>query len=414
MKSFLVVLGFELAHYFKNKVYLISTIVLSLIIGGILTVPRIVDMFSSDSGSGSSSGGTTSEVDTYVYYDAVGLVEDVSILETAFSNSHWIEAESLEDLSDKVESRYGLVKAGFAIQSKDHYAYYVLDKSVFDYTNSQFEAVMKALVQNQWLIEHDVDAQAYQELQSLQITSDEVVLGKDGSSNYYYTYVLIMALYMMVLLYGQMIATAIASEKSNRAVEILATSTSSTSLIFGKIMAGAIAGIIQFAILLGISFIAYQLNGAYWNGALDFLFNIPLNIMISFAIFGFFGYLLYAFLFGMIGAMAQKVEDINSSATPITIIYVIAFIVTYTAIVSGNEGMMKIVSYVPLSSFMGMFSRMAMTEVSMFEIVLSLAILIVSTGLIGLLASKIYRTGLLMYGNKITFKSILKQMKNNR
>ena len=223
-----------------------------------------------------------------------------------------------------------------------------------------------------------------------------------------------MALYMMVLLYGQMIATAIASEKSNRAVEILATSTSSTSLIFGKIMAGAIAGIIQFVILLGISFIAYQLNGAYWNGALDFLFNIPLNIMISFAIFGFFGYLLYAFLFGMIGAMAQKVEDINSSATPITIIYVIAFIVTYTAIVSGNEGMMKIVSYVPLSSFMGMFSRMAMTEVAMFEIVLSLAILIVSTGLIGLLASKIYRTGLLMYGNKITFKSILKQMKNNR
>ena len=112
--------------------------------------------------------------------------------------------------------------------------------------------------------------------------------------------------------------------------------------------------------------------------------------------------------------MAQKVEDINSSSTPITIIYFIDFIVTYTAIVSGNEGMMKIVSYVPLSSFMGMFSRMAMTEVAMFEIVLSLAILIVSTGLIGLLASKIYRTGLLMYGNKITFKSILKQMKNNR
>lgn len=406
MKSFLVVLEFELKSYFKNKVYLISTIVLGLILGGVLTAPRVLEMFSSD-----SEDETSSAVVNYAFYDEIGLVDDPLVLEMSFPNSAWILANSQEELKSLVED--GSVQAGFVIDQINHYNYYVLDTSIFDNTSAMFSEVMKALIQNQWLVENEVDLQSFYALEAMEITDHQVVLGKDGASNYYYTYVLIMALYMMVLLYGQTIAVAIASEKSNRAVEILATSTSSYALIFGKIMAGALAGIIQFAILLMISFGAYRLNSSYWQGSLDFLFNIPHSILASFAIFGFFGYLLYAFLFGMIGAMAQKSEDINSTSTPISIVYVVAFIATYAAILGGNEKMMAIVSYVPFSSFMGMFSRMAMTDVALWEILLSLGILIATTGIIGYLAAKIYRAGLLMYGNKITFRSIFKQIKNN-
>lgn len=408
MKSFFVVLGFELSSYFKNKVYLISTLVLSLIIGGVLTVPRIIDMFSSDE---NSSAVDTSDPVTYGYYDEIGLVSDEAILEMAFGNSAWVKADSKEALSEMVKDEK--VKAGFAIDEINHYDYYVLDTTVFDYTSARFTEVMNSLLVNQWLVQNDVDIASFQNLQAIQVTNGEVILGKDGASNYFYTYILIMVLYMMVLLYGQNIATSIASEKSNRAVEILATSTSSTSLIFGKIIAGALAGIIQFAILIATSLVAYKFNASYWNGALDFLFNIPMSILVSFAVFGFFGYLLYAFLFGMVGAMAQKTEDINSTSMPITIVYILAFIACIFAIDLGNETLMAVVSYVPLSSFMGMFARMAMTHVPFVEVALSLVILVVSTGLIGLLASKIYRTGLLMYGNKITFKSIFQQMKNN-
>lgn len=411
MKSFWVVLDFELRAYFKNKVYLISTIVLALILGGILSAPRIIDFFSSDQQGETTEEGTAGDKTIYAYYDEVGLVRDASVLELSFSDSQFVACQSQEELEAMVKD--GSAKAGFVIDQTDHFRNYVLDTAIFDYTASQFSEVMNALIQNQWLAEHDIDPEVFAELQTIQISNDEVVLGTDGASNYYYTYVLIMALYMMVLLYGQTIAVAIASEKSNRAVEILATSASSYALIFGKIIAGAVAGIIQFVILLGITFGAYELNSAYWGNALDFLLHIPSDILLSFAVFGLFGYLLYAFIFGMIGAMAQKSEDINSTATPITIVYIIAFIATYMAISSGNEMMMRIVSYVPFSSFMGMFSRMAMTDVPLFEVLLSLVILIASTGLIGLLAAKIYRTGLLMYGNKITFKSIFKQMKNN-
>lgn len=401
MKSFLVVLEFELRSYFKNKTYLISTLILALLIAGVLTVPSFL-----------SGKGESNEKTTYAYYDMVGIVSDESVLEMSFENSKWLKASSEDELKQWVEQE--TVQSGFVIDSTSHYDYYVLNTSIMDFSGEQFGAVMTALLQNQWLIDQNLDPQMFYAMGNLQVDSSEIVLGKDGASNYFYTYILIMALYMMVLLYGQNIAVAIASEKSNRAVEILATSASSYALIFGKIIAGALAGIIQFALLIGIAFGAYSLNGNFWNGQLDFLFHIPTSILASFAVFGFFGYLLYAFLFGMIGAMAQKSEDINSTSAPISIIYVIAFICTYTAMMMGNEGMLKIVSFVPFSSFMGMFSRMAMTTVPLIEVALSLIILIVSTVLIGMLASKIYRTGLFMYGNKITFKSIFKQMKNER
>ena len=150
----------------------------------------------------------------------------------------------------------------------------------------------------------------------------------------------------------------------------------------------------------------------YWNGALDFIFHIPANILGSFAIFGILGYLLYAFIFGMIGAMAQKSEDINASSTPISIIYIVSFVFVYMAMGSGDEVMLSIASYVPFTSFMGMFSRMAMVDVPLIEVLLSLVILIATTVGVGILASKIYRLGTLMYGNKITFKSMLKALKD--
>ena len=74
--------------------------------------------------------------------------------------------------------------------------------------------------------------------------------------------------------------------------------------------------------------------------------------------------------------------------------------------------MLSIASYVPFTSFMGMFSRMAMVDVPLIEVLLSLMILIATTVGVGILASKIYRMGTLMYGNKITFKSMLKALKD--
>ena len=81
--------------------------------------------------------------------------------------------------------------------------------------------------------------------------SEMMILGKDSAQNYWYTYVLIFLLYFMIIFYGQMIAVSVTTEKSNRAIEILVTSVNSNSLIFGKVLAGAISGVVQAGIILG-------------------------------------------------------------------------------------------------------------------------------------------------------------------
>ena len=103
-----------------------------------------------------------------------------------------------------------------------------------------------------------------------------------------------------------MIAVSVTTEKSNRAIEILVTSVDSNSLIFGKVLAGAISGLIQAGIILGSALISYRLCADAWGHGLDFLFQIPAAVWVVFVIFGLLGYLLYAFLLGMIAPWSPR------------------------------------------------------------------------------------------------------------
>ena len=185
-------------------------------------------------------------------------------------------------------------------------------------------------------------------------------------------------LYFLVLFYGQMIATSITSEKSNRAIEVLVTTVDSTSLIFGKVIAGAISGIFQAGVILGS---------------------------------GLLGYLMYAFLFGMLGALVSKTEDISKSATPVTMIFVVSFILTMTGMNDSSSLLMKVASFIPFTSSNAMFARIALGSVSSVEVVISAAILAATVVVLGWLAAKIFRFGTLMYGNPIKFTQALKKIR---
>ena len=146
------------------------------------------------------------------------------------------------------------------------------------------------------------------------VTNEQIVLGKDTTQNYWYCYALIIIIFMMIMIYGQMIATSVASEKSNRSIEVLVTTTSPNSLLFGKVIAGAIASIFQMGLILGTALITYSANRELWGGLLDMFLNIPGEVVATFAVFGIFGYLFYAFIYGAVGALVSKTEDISKTS----------------------------------------------------------------------------------------------------
>ena len=187
----------------------------------------------------------------------------------------------------------------------------------------------------------------------------------------------------------------------------------STSLITGKVIAGAISGIVQMTVILGAAFGSYGIFRGAWGNALDFLFHVPGHVWVVYILFGIMGYLLYAFMFGMLGALVSKTEDISKSSGIIMIVYMASFFIAMFGMNASDSLLMKVASFIPFTSGNAMLCRVTMGTVSIPEIVISMAILMASCAVVGVLAAKMFRYATLMYGNPIKFTTALKKMKES-
>lgn len=420
MKQFLNVLSFELSNYFKNKGYMITTILFSILLIIGLSLPSFFNMSKLIPQLGENSKENIESVEeiseenkkSFVLIDNNNIFENLDILESAFLNSKWTKVNSLDEAEELI--KLGNVEAGFSVDSLTKYSYLVNNSGFTDTNQMIFENLLSNLSQQAYANEHNLDINDLQSVINPSFDSDVTILGKDSANNFFYVYIFIFAMYMMILLYGQLIAVAVTSEKSNRAIEVLITSTNSNSLIFGKVIAAALASFIQVGVILASGMITYSLNSKAWNGLLDSIFKIPSNILLTFILFGGLGYFFYSFIFGALGALVSKTEDISSSIGPITMIFVIVFFISMFGLSNSDSLLIKIASFIPFSSLMTMLIRVAMGTVSNFEIVISFIILLASTILTALASAKIYRLGTLMYGNPIKLRNALKWFKKEK
>jgi ABC-2 type transport system permease protein len=174
-------------------------------------------------------------------------------------------------------------------------------------------------------------------------------------------------------------------------------------MMFGKVIASCCAGLLQLLAVFGTSFVCFNLNKSVWdeNGVVSSLFDMPLSLLIYMLVFFVLGFTIYAFLFGAVGSTVSRLEDINSAVQPITLLFVAAFMVVMFSLAAGSvdSPLMIVCSYLPLTSPMAMFTRIAMSVVPWYAVVISIALLIAATFGIGVLSARIYRVGVLMYGN---------------
>lgn len=408
MKQFGKILAFELKYYFKNKIFVGVTLLLVLIIAAVMSFPRISALFKSDGGSDAFAEPSVMLVSADNPARAEALKQAFS---AAFDGYEVIFTEaSREALKEKIIA--GDAECAFVITGDAAYTYYVNNLSLYDVNTEIADEVLRQSYQLSALLAGGMTADEASEVMSIQITGEVDSLGKNQAENFFYTYVMIFALYMVILLYGQMVATNVATEKSSRAMEVLITSAKPTAMMFGKVIASCLAGFIQLVAVFGSAVIFYNLNKSRWgdNMIINSLFNIPPELLVFMLVFFILGFLIYAFMFGAVGSTASKLEDINTSVMPITLLFVAAFIVVMTSMSSGSvdSTLMTACSYIPFTSPMAMFTRIAMSTVPWYEIAGSIAILVVSTAGIGVLSAKIYRAGVLMYGTPPKIGSIIK------
>lgn len=409
MNNFFIVFKFELMGYIKKKSYIISTLILSLIVIIGMAIPRL--FLNSSLNSESSGADKNKEKSVIAVYDASNEnVLNMDYLKSFFDKTDIKLCSSKDEIEKLVKSED--VEAGFIVDSPNSYQYFVNNKGFSDYNQQTFESALSKMYRDKKMIDMGLNPNDIESIYSLNMESTVNILGKDATSSFGYTYVYIMFLYMVVLIYGQMIATSVTVEKSSRAMELLVTSTSSNSLIFGKVIGTVVATIIQVCIVFICAVISFKINKSALNDILTSIVQVPLNVIISFFVFGILGYVFYAFIFGTLGALVSKPEDLGSSLSSITIIYVVVFFAVLFGLQNPNNNLMTILSFIPFSSFMAMPVRIAMSGVGIIQVILSFIILLVSTILLGMLASKIYRRATLMYGNPIKIKNALKWIKD--
>ncbi len=217
-------------------------------------------------------------------------------------------------------------------------------------------------------------------------------------------------IYFFILVYGTMVMRGVVEEKTNRIVEIIISSVKPVELMVGKIVGIALVGLTQFSIW---AIILVLLSG--FTGISTVHSLIPalpaasaIEIIFFFIVYFLGGYFLYAALFAAIGAMSDTETDTQQFMLPILLPVVFAMLVAVNS-ASNPDGQLAFwTSLIPFTSPIVMMIRIPAGNVPAWELILSVSLLLFSFAGTTWMAAKIYRTGILMYGKKVTYREIWK------
>lgn len=420
MRQLGIVFRFEFIGYLQKKSFRLLTIALVVVIAVVLSWPRISGLFGSDEGGSAPAAGTVQTValvdgqqappeDLVTYYNAAFAAAGVQFVPAAGTP---------EELEAQVDT--GVYDAAVILTGPLGYTHIASNVGMYDTFDSIFSEAMLARYQADTLSALGVPGDEIASfvaagVQSTIITTES---GKDQMQNFLYTYILVFLLYFAIIMYGNFVASSVGTEKTTRAMELLITATKPTNLMFGKVLGAGLAGLSQLVVILGSAYLFYNLNAAYYaqNIMVQSIFAMPLSMLLYTILFFVLGFFIYAFLFAAMASLISRLEDLSIAVLPVTYLFIAAFMVVMISMGSGNvdNPVMVVCSFVPLTSPMAMFTRIAMGSVPGWQIAVSVAILVASTVGIGMLAAAIYRMGVLLYGKPPKVKELFRMLRAER
>ena len=406
MQQFFTVFKYEFKKIVLSKGYLISTGIMAIILAGVFFLPQLI----SDLKLFNSDNNTPVALIKTDYAKSETLVQTIHAAlpdyEVRLTNKSTEEAKQ-EVINDKAKF---FIEVNHDLTEVTEYSKIGFSESSVREVQS-IDAIVKNLRQSDLLAEQNLAPAAIAKVLNPDVKINLETVNKNGAASVIYTFVLIYALYMAITFYGSHVMNSVVTEKTSRAMEVLATSVKPNALLFGKIISTSLAGLIQIAAIIIEAFICVKISSAN-NPSFpvnQIISNIPTQILVYMLIFFLLGFLIYSFLYGAFASTVSKIDELGSAVMPVQIIIIFTFFVTMSAINSGNADtpFNVFLSYFPFTAPMMMFTRAIISNVSTLEIILSILVLIVSTYFIGWLSARIYRVGILMYGEKPNFIKLM-------
>ncbi|MGA2981304.1 MAG: ABC transporter permease [Terriglobales bacterium] len=221
--------------------------------------------------------------------------------------------------------------------------------------------------------------------------------------------VMVMLIYMAVLLYGISVMRSVLEEKNSRVMEVLLSSATSTELMIGKIFGVGAVGLTQivvWAVMAGV----FALPSLAMSVDLSQLQVSP-GVLVAFAGFFLLGYLLFSALYAAIGAITTTEQEGQQLQFIIVIPLVISVFMLNSAVKTPDAPAVVWLSMVPFLSPVLMYARIVIQTPPLWQIALSLFLLIATIAGLLALCARIYRVGILIYGKRATLPEILKWLK---
>ena len=424
-----IIIAREYLTRVKKRSFLIITFLAPLFFAAMIFLPVIL-MNNSDK---------FDQKRTFAVCDSLG------IFEGKFENTEYNTFVYDKDLNRAKEKLTEGIYDGvlYIPVTKNVYATLYSKKQIPMTVTSHIRTTLRNVVEHQILLDNGIDTQkmneakmaaAYVNLQSILIDDAD---GSEKSASTETSYILgiflSIIIYFVIFLFGQQVMRGVIEEKSNRIIEVIVSSVKPFELMMGKIIGVALVGLTQFVLwvllTLAISNVASSMLPAQemvatgtvmseqvtnmqpqttTQSAISEIFaiisTIPVkDILICFLLFFLGGYFLYSAMFAAIGAAVDNETDTQQFATPISLMLVIPMLCSSLIANAPDSSIAVWMSMIPFTSPVAMMLRIPF-GVPSWQIAVSVALLFATFVIFTWIASKIYRTGILMYGKKVSWK----------
>jgi ABC-2 type transport system permease protein len=226
--------------------------------------------------------------------------------------------------------------------------------------------------------------------------------------------VFVVLIFITLVIYGMWVAAGVVAEKSSRVMELLISAASARQLVVGKVLGIGAAGATQYAFILACALLALVIEERLSVALLGpggsvapSLVALSPGLLLAFAGFYVLGFALYALIYAAAGSLVSRPEDLQIIALPLSLIAIAGYFQAVLALSGGTAGFIRFSSYVPFWSPFVMLTRLSIGRVEPWEVALSFGLLIVTIGIVGVLAVRIYAAGVLLYGQRPGIRAYL-------
>jgi ABC-2 type transport system permease protein len=230
--------------------------------------------------------------------------------------------------------------------------------------------------------------------------------------------VFVVLSFLTLVFYGLWVASGVVAEKANRVMELLISAATAPQLVIGKIGGIGLAGLTQVSLVLAPAILALLVSGRLGTALLGpdeaaapALAGLSPGLLVAFLVYFTLGFALYAALYAGAGSLISRPEDLQIIALPLSIPAIMGYFPAVLALSGGAGPVIKFASYVPLWSPFVMMARLSVGSVEPWELALSLGLLIATVPIVTWLSIRVYRAGVLLYGQPPTLRTFARAVR---